>query len=56
MKKTIQKEQKSKKIDPSLLFIAFIIIGSGIGMALDNVAIGATIGVGVGFLAKALIK
>ncbi|WP_196493825.1 hypothetical protein [Ornithinibacillus caprae] len=34
-------------------FVGCIILGVGIGMALDHVAAGSVIGVGVGFLAMA---
>ena len=56
MKKTMQQTQKPKNINGNLIFVGCIILGSGIGMAMGNVAVGSIIGVGIGFLAKALIK
>ncbi len=39
-----------------LIFIGFVVLGSGIGFAANNFFAGATIGVGVGFIAKALLE
>lgn len=55
MKKNFQDNQKSK-VDKNLIFVACIILGTGIGMAFNDVAIGAIIGVGIGFLFKALLR
>lgn len=35
-------------------FVGCLILGSGIGMLFDNVSVGATIGLGVGFLSMAM--
>jgi len=36
-------------------FVGCIILGTGIGMLFDSVGAGSTIGVGVGFIAMALL-
>lgn len=36
-------------------FVGCIVLGAGIGMLFDSVAIGGTIGVGVGFLLMAFL-
>jgi len=38
-----------------LAFVGCMILGTGIGMLLDNVGAGSTIGLGVGFLAMAFL-
>jgi len=39
-----------------LIFVAFMFMGIGIGMLLDNVAAGTVIGMGIGFLGMAFVR
>lgn len=48
------KESNAEKIG-GVAFIGSIITGTGIGLLVENVAVGSVIGVGVGFLVMAVI-
>lgn len=48
------KKQEKKKSPRDLLFLACLFLGIGIGYVYGNVAAGALIGLGVGFLAAFL--
>lgn len=39
-----------------LAFVGCIVLGTGIGMLLDNAGTGSVIGLGVGFIAMALFR
>ncbi|MBL7147649.1 MAG: hypothetical protein ISS82_02380 [Nanoarchaeota archaeon] len=47
---------KKEKDPKGFLFPACILIGLGIGMLFNQVAVGVLIGVGVGFLALFIVK
>jgi len=52
-----QKEDRSKKSSPGALFIpAGILLGFGIGFAVNNIPSGIFIGLGAGFLAWAIYE
>ncbi|MFC4817049.1 MULTISPECIES: hypothetical protein [unclassified Flavobacterium] len=40
----------------SKVFIGCMFVGMGIGMCVDKIAVGTLIGMGVGFIASALLK
>ena len=50
--------QKNKNWDKisGAVFVGCMFLGIGIGMIYDNVSIGTLIGMGVGFIASAIVK
>lgn len=52
-----EKGKQSKKMEVGgLVFVGCIVIGMGVSFALDNMPVGLFIGLGVGFIAMALIR
>lgn len=52
----LKMESKKKKIEiGSLLFVGCMFIGGGLGMLFDAVEVGGAIGMGVGFIAMAVV-
>jgi hypothetical protein len=50
-----QERNNNNKIG-GYLFVGFMFIGMGIGMALHNTGIGTLVGIGFGFIAAAVYK
>jgi hypothetical protein len=55
-KANTKKNITSKKCSTGLLFVAFMFLGVGLGLAVNNPGAGTLIGMGVGFLAMFLAK
>ena len=52
-----EKEKQGKKMEAGgLVFVGCLVIGMGISFALDNMPVGLFIGLGVGFIAMAIIR
>ena len=39
-----------------IAFVGCVIVGTGLGLLMDNVSVGSVLGVGVGFLVMALVR
>ena len=50
------KETKKRKGFTGLVFVGCMFLGAGIGMALGHTNVGGCIGMGVGFLAMAILR